>query len=128
MAVVCLVRPLLSPTEFSGYPLNLLILASCLRRDGHVVEICDYDYLKEIDSSWRAGGFAERAARDVLSRSPHFVGITAMCSNYVLALDFAKRLKASAPGVHITLGGPHVSLCALETLDRHPYIDTAVLG
>lgn len=128
MAVICLVRPLLSPTEFSGYPLNLLILATCLRRQGHVVEICDYDYLKEVDPSWREAGFAERAARDVLSRSPAFVGITAMCSNYVLALDFASRLKAMAPAVHVTLGGPHVSLCAAETLERHAYIDTAVIG
>jgi radical SAM superfamily enzyme YgiQ (UPF0313 family) len=128
MAIVCLVRPLLSPTEFSGYPLNFLILATCLRREGHVVDICDYDYLKEVDPSWREGGFAERAARDVLSRTPQFVGITAMCSNYVLALDFAERLKAMAPAVHVTLGGPHVSLCAAETLERHPYVDTAVIG
>lgn len=128
MAVICLVRPLLSPTEFNGYPLNLLILAAALRGAGHDVEICDFDYLKEIDASWLQGGFGERAARHVLARSPEFVGITAMCSNYVLALDLAEHLKVLAPSVHVTLGGPHVSLCARETLQRHPSIDSAVIG
>src|ERR1700741_3936381 len=128
MAKICLVRPLLSATDFNGYPLNLLILASALRNAGHTVEICDYDYLKEIDGRWANEGFARRAAADVLAHSPDFVGITSMCSNYVLALDLAEELKASSPTTHITFGGPHVSLCARETLDRHHYVDTAVIG
>jgi tRNA A37 methylthiotransferase MiaB len=128
MAKICLVRPLLSATDFNGYPLNLLILASTLRNAGHRVEICDYDYLKEIDSNWVSEGFAQRAARDVLARGPHFVGITSMCSNYVLALELAEELKALSPTTHITFGGPHVSLCARETLDRHHCVDTAVIG
>lgn len=127
-SVVCLVRPLLSPTDFNGYPLNLLILASALRHAGHFVHICDYDFLKEGDPSWAAGGFAKRAARHILEYGPSFVGITALCSNYVLALDLAEELKAMSTTVHVTLGGPHVSLCARETLERHPYIDTAVIG
>lgn len=128
MAKICLVRPLLSATDFNGYPLNLLILASALRNAGHSVEICDYDYLKEIDESWAREGFARRAAADVLARNPDFVGITSMCSNYVLALDLAEELKAASPATHITFGGPHVSLCARETLDRHSSVDTAVIG
>jgi radical SAM superfamily enzyme YgiQ (UPF0313 family) len=51
-----------------------------------------------------------------------------MCSNYVLALDIAQELKIVRRGLHVTLGGPHVSLCARETLERHLYIDTAVIG
>ncbi|GET41309.1 B12-binding domain-containing radical SAM protein [Microseira wollei] len=128
MAKVCLVRPLLSPTEFNGYPLNLLILASSLRNDGHSIEICDYDYLKEHDEIWIRGGFAQRAAADVLVRTPDFVAITAMCSNYVLALDLAEQIKALSPKTHITFGGPHVSLCAPETLNRYTSVDTAVIG
>jgi tRNA A37 methylthiotransferase MiaB len=128
MAKICLVRPLLSATDFNGYPLNLLILASALRNAGHSVEICDYDYLKEIDDRWAQEGFARRAAADVLARNPDFVGITSMCSNYVLALDLAGELKALSPTTHITFGGPHVSLCARETLDRHEFVDTAVIG
>ena len=128
MARVCLVRPLLSATDFNGYPLNLLILAAALRNFGHSVEICDYDYLKEIDPDWASPGFARRAALDVLARKPDFVGITSMCSNYVLALDLAHELKAAAPNVHITFGGPHVSLCARETLDRYQPVDTGVIG
>lgn len=128
MGKICLVRPLLSATDFNGYPLNLLILASALRNAGHEVEICDYDFLKETDDSWTQPGFARRAAEDVLARNPDFVGITSMCSNYVLALDLAEELKALSPSTHITFGGPHVSLCARETLDRHHYVDTAVIG
>jgi len=128
LSKICLVRPLLSPTDFNGYPLNLLILASSLRDFAHDVIICDYDYLKEIDSTWSNGGFAKRAVEDILSCNPNFVGITAMCSNYVLALDLAEEIKALSPKTHITLGGPHVSLCPCETLDHYWYIDTAVIG
>ena len=128
MATICLVRPLLSPSEFNGYPLNLLILASALRMARHTVVIRDYDYLKELDGSWASAGFARRAAADVLACQPDFVGITAMCSNYVLALDLASELKAACPAVHITFGGPHVSLCATETLARYPWVDSAVIG
>jgi radical SAM superfamily enzyme YgiQ (UPF0313 family) len=128
MAKICLVRPLLSPTDFNGYPLNLLILAAALRNAGHRIEICDYDYLKEIDSSWTQEGFAQRAATDVLARSPDFVGITSMCSNYAIAIVLARKLKALSPTTHITFGGPHVSLCARETLDRHHCVDSAVIG
>jgi radical SAM superfamily enzyme YgiQ (UPF0313 family) len=127
-AKICLVRPLLSPTDFNGYPLNLLILAAALSRAGHRVEICDYDFLKETDSSWAAPGFAKRAATDILAKRPQFVGITALCSNYVIALDLAAEIKAGSRHLHITLGGPHVSLCARETLERHDYIDSAVVG
>jgi tRNA A37 methylthiotransferase MiaB len=129
MSSVCLVRPLLSPTEFNGYPLNLLILASCLRDKGHEVTICDFDFLKEVDTSWKGSGFANRATLEILKHNPDFVGITALCSNYVLALDLAKELKnRSSSNLHITLGGPHVSLCARETLQQHKYVDTAVIG
>lgn len=128
MSKICLVRPLLSPTDFNGYPLNLLILASALREAGHDVELRDYDFLKELDASWSCPGFTRRAADDILRRSPDFIGITALCSNYVLALDLASELKRIDAVPHITLGGPHVSLCPRETLERHPAIDTAVIG
>lgn len=128
MARICLVRPLLSPTEFNGYPLNLLILGKCLLLKGHDVFICDFDFEKEQDPSWQEGNFAARATAKILSYEPDFVGITSMCSNYVLALDLAETIKTTAPEVHITFGGPHVSLCAKETLERYPYVDTAVIG
>lgn len=128
MARVCLVRPLLSPTDFNGYPLNLLILGACLLQYDHQVIICDYDFEKEKDPTWGKGGFAYRATNEILSHNPDFVGITSMCSNYVLALDLAETIKLNAPNVHITFGGPHVSLCAQETLERYPYVDTAVIG
>lgn len=128
MAKVCLARPLLSPTEFNGYPLNLLILASALRDSGHEVVVCDYDYLKEIDATWTEPGFACRSARDILDHQPDFVGITALCSNYVLALDLAHEIKRLSPLTHITMGGPHVSLCAVATIHRYHQVDTAVIG
>jgi radical SAM superfamily enzyme YgiQ (UPF0313 family) len=128
MANVCLVRPLLSPTDFNGYPLNLLILAAALRESRHTVAIRDYDYLKEIDATWGTPDFARRAAAEIVSGAPAYVGITSMCSNYVLALDLAKQIKARSPSTHVTFGGPHVSLCAQETIARHEYVDTAVIG
>lgn len=128
MARICLVRPLLSPTDFNGYPLNLLILAAALREAGHEPVIRDYDFLKEIDPSWGDDSFAARAAADIAATGCQYVGITAMCSNYVLAVDLAKELKKLAPELHLTFGGPHVSLCPSETLARYGVIDTAVVG
>nr|WP_236588183.1 radical SAM protein [Tumebacillus amylolyticus] len=119
---------MLSGSGFNGYPLNLLILASAIRDASHHPIICDYDYLKELDPSWDSPEFAARAAEDILSHNPDLVGITAMCSNYVLAVDVANEIKLRAPHVHVTFGGPHVSLCALETLDSFPSVDTCVIG
>jgi radical SAM superfamily enzyme YgiQ (UPF0313 family) len=128
MARVCLIRPLLSPTDFNGYPLNLLILAAALRAENHAVVICDFDFLKEVDASWRAPGFSRRAAAYVAQQTPDFIGITSMCSNYALALDLAQELKSLLPASHITFGGPHVSLCARRTVDLYHQVDTAVIG
>lgn len=128
MSTICLVRPLLSPTDFNGYPLNLLILGAALREAGHTVVIRDYDYLKEIDPSWASAAFAQRAAHDIVGTHARYVGITSMCSNYVLALDLAEGIKALSPETHVTLGGPHVSLCARETIARYKSIDSAVIG
>ncbi|KEO82591.1 B12-binding domain-containing radical SAM protein [Tumebacillus flagellatus] len=125
---VALVRPLLSGSGFNGYPLNLLILAAAIREVGHHPVICDYDYLKELDPSWDSPEFAARAAEDILSNRPDLVGITAMCSNYVLAVDLANEIKKRAPHVHITFGGPHVSLCPEETLNSFPSVDSCVIG
>lgn len=125
---VALVRPLLSADGFNGYPLNLLILAAAIREVGHQPALFDYDYLKELDSSWDSPDFSARAAEEILSCQPDVVGITSMCSNYVLAVDLSNEIKKRAPHVHITFGGPHVSLCALETLESFPAVDTCVLG
>ncbi|MDT9721100.1 radical SAM protein [Paenibacillus sp. ClWae2A] len=125
---VCLVRPLLSSNAFNGYPLNLLILASAIREKGHVPFICDYDFYKEIDPTWISEPFAVRAAEDILAHEPDMVGITAMCSNYVLAVELAGEIKRKAPHVHITFGGPHVSLCPVETLDSFKAVDSCVVG
>lgn len=128
MAKICLVRPLLSPTNFNGYPLNLLVLASALRAAGHTPVIRDYDFLKEVEPAWATDQFAAQAAEDIVATDCAFVGITALCSNYVLAMDLAREIKRRAPHVHITMGGPHVSLCPVETLERYPVIDTVVVG
>ncbi|MEU9087455.1 radical SAM protein [Streptomyces sp. NPDC048357] len=125
---MALVRPLLSTNDFNGYPLNLLILASALRTAGHQVAVFDFDYLKEVDPTWLDGEFARRAWSVITDYAPDCVGITAMCSNYALALDLAREVKQESPAVHVTLGGPHVSLCPVETLDHYPSIDTAVVG
>lgn len=128
MSKICLIRPLLSQNDFSGYPLNLLILAACLMKKGHTVEILDFDFLKLQDASWLNGNFAKKAALLATRSGPDFVGITSMCSNYVLALDLAAEIKALDPNIHITFGGPHVSLCSKETLLGYSAVDTAVLG
>lgn len=125
---VALVRPLLSGNVFNGYPLNLLILASAIRNEGHEPILYDYDYKKELDLSWDSPEFASRAAEEILESEPDLVGITSMCSNYVLAVDLANEIKKRAPEVHITFGGPHVSLCSIETLESFPSVDTCVLG
>jgi hypothetical protein len=75
MARICLVRPLLSP-QFSGYPLNLLILAASLRNRGHEVVIQDFDFLKELDHTWSTGErFAQRAADCILSGAPNYIDV-----------------------------------------------------
>lgn len=126
---ICLVRPLISPNEMSGFPVELLILATCLRSHGYRVSINDYDFMKEIDVTWKKkGNFAKRAALDVVNTGCTYVGITTMCSNYVLAADLAYEIKRLNPNIHITFGGPQATMCPKETLEQYPQIDTVVIG
>jgi len=76
------------------FPLGLLYLAAFIREKGFRVEIFDGTFLdgaKDFD--------------DALSRlSPQVVGITALKPNREIALDLAKRARAS--GAKVIIGGP----------------------
>jgi len=126
---VCLVRPLLSKYEQSAYPMELLILASAIRKEGFNPTIIDFEYLKTTDPIWKEEkGFTKRAAAEIVSTGCSYVGLTAICSNYVLALDIAHEIKKLSPHTHITLGGPQVTMCYAETMDCSPQLDSIVVG
>ncbi|MGL5714497.1 MAG: B12-binding domain-containing radical SAM protein [Paraclostridium sp.] len=129
MSKICLVRPIITPYDPSGMPLNLLILATELINNGHEVIIKDYDFLKEFDPSWNLGKyFSKEAAKDILSTECSYVGITSICSNYVLATELSNELKKLNPNLHITLGGPQSTMCAKETLEIYDTIDSIIVG
>jgi esterase/lipase len=101
--IICLARPVISPNEFSGIPNELLILGAALKEKGYQSVVKDFDFLKEINIKWKnKKDWAKRAALEILNTNCQYVGITSMCSNYVLAIELAKEIK--------TLGNPILKL------------------
>jgi len=127
--IVCLVRPVVGPAEVLVIPLGLLIIAANLRKQGYKVLIKDYDFIKEMSDSWKdREAFASRAAENIIETGCSYVGFTAMCSNYVLAVEMAKKVKELNRNIHITFGGPHATMCAKETLECYQQVDTVIVG
>ena len=126
---VCMVRPFLTKNEEAGIPLNLLILAKVLKNINIDVVIKDYDYLKKIEDKWlKYEDINEAIATDIVATGCSYVLITAMCSNYLQAIDISKKVKELNKNLVIILGGPHSTMCYKETLERYDTIDFISIG
>lgn len=113
------VRP---PAPFNRYiqnvPLNYIHLAGWLRRAGHEVHILDM----VVDGV--TPDYADRFIRD---HAIGTVGIGCMTCEFPAAVEEARRLKASHPGIQIIFGGAHPSGDPEECL-RTGVVDYVVVG
>ena len=84
--------------SFDGIPMGLLYLASALENAGHEVTVHDFGST-EIQM--------QEAATQVLSRSPHIVGITGTSPSHAEALKLAAEIRHLNRDVWIIKGGYH---------------------
>ncbi len=100
-------------------PIGLIYLATWLReRTSHQVEVLDA-LLERLPP--------EEVARRVRLAGVEVVGLSAMTHTWLDCLLVARAVRAVAPEVRVVVGGPHVSLFPLESLE-HPEIDYIVIG
>ncbi|MDY6830908.1 MAG: radical SAM protein, partial [Thermodesulfobacteriota bacterium] len=114
-----LINPFYPISETPSPPLGLAYLAAELERAGVEVLLVDFVVFPY-----------SRAALEETVKAfiPDFVGITAVTMTFDHAAEIVRDLRAVAPNLLIVMGGPHVSMCARETLDTLPGLDMVVVG
>ena len=108
-------------------PLNLLVLSAAVLEAGYEVCLTDLALLYSGTNQFDSAALAE-LAQLIINKPSKYLGLTAMCGNYSIALRIADECKRLDPGRIIILGGPHASFVAEETLARFPSVDYIVIG
>ncbi|MBN2407349.1 MAG: cobalamin-dependent protein [Elusimicrobia bacterium] len=100
-------------------PLNLLYLGSSLKASGHTVKIVDAD----------AGDYRLSDILSIIkSFNPDVVGISSVTLTASAASDTAAKIKEYDPGITVVLGGHHVTVLPLETMENCTAFDYAFTG
>lgn len=99
--------------------LGLLHLAAAVREEGYQPTIIESDLF---DYS------PDEVVEQILQQKPAFVGITLFTVGVWVASEIARKLKLKRPDIKIVIGGPHVSSMGVETIERFPEFDVAVVG
>lgn len=128
---ILLVRTICSTFSLPELPLNLLILASSLERAGYYPEILDYDQKKIVHPELINKEFdsVQYIADDIMSHNPDCVFFTCMCNNFARTISIIKRVRKMQSGLFIGIGGPHVSMCPIDTmLAYNDFLDCVIVG
>lgn len=106
----------------------LLALGGVLKEKGVAAELWDFElYFKTVKNR------TEEQLRQLLHHGidgvgTHVFGISAICSNFPMALWIAKEIKAHRPDSLIIVGGAQPSSVPLETLKHFDFIDVVAVG
>ncbi|MEW6078249.1 MAG: radical SAM protein [Thermodesulfobacteriota bacterium] len=114
-----LINPFYPISETPSPPLGLAYLAAVLERAG--VEVALLDFVVFPYSR-------EALAEKLRIFSPDFVGLTAVTMSFDQAAQIVRDVKSLAPGLLTVMGGPHVSMCASDTLANLPELDMVAVG
>ena len=98
--------------------LGLLYLAAAVREQGFIPTIIESD-IENLDPG-------EVASRLIEAR-PEYIGITLFTVGVWQAAQIARKVKQRYPDIQIIVGGPHISSMAMETMQRFPEFDIAVI-
>lgn len=98
--------------------LGLLYLAAVTREMGYATSIIESD-IEELT--------VQQVADRIVRQHPDFVGITLFTVGVWQAAQIARRIKQQLPEVRIIVGGPHISSMGMETMQRFPEFDVAVV-
>ncbi|MBW2061477.1 MAG: B12-binding domain-containing radical SAM protein [Deltaproteobacteria bacterium] len=114
-----LINPYYPITEDPSPPLGLAYVAAVLERAGIEVEILDFvvfPYSKKL---------LETRLKDF---PPDVVGLTSVTMNFNNAFEVLRDVKNINPEIFTVMGGPHVTFCAVETMQSVLELDCVVLG
>jgi radical SAM superfamily enzyme YgiQ (UPF0313 family) len=116
---VLLINPEYPIAETPSPPLALAVLAAALEQAGVEVEVLDLV----------VHPYSETTLESVLARfSPQIAGVTCVTMNVHAAVKVVGAVKRMAPEVLTVMGGPHVSFCAVETLQSITPLDCICRG
>jgi radical SAM superfamily enzyme YgiQ (UPF0313 family) len=116
---VLLINPYYPISETPSPPLGLAYLAAALSATGAEVKILDLVVCP----------YSPTRLRSLLENfNPQIAGITAVTMTVDHAVQVIKDVKSIQPDILTVMGGPHVSFCAVDTLQNHPELDLIVLG
>ena len=98
--------------------LGLLYLAASVREVGYQTSIIESDI-----ENLSPGQVTDR----IIQQRPAYIGITLFTVGVWQAAKIAKACKQRLPGCKIIVGGPHISSMNMETMQRFPEFDIAVI-
>ena len=75
-----------------------------------------------------SGYSKEKLTRQLAEFQPDAVGISSVTMNFYEAQKILRDVKSINPEIITMMGGPHVSFCAIETLQQYPEIDLIFSG
>lgn len=109
----------MSDVKSSSPPLGILSLAAMIRKYGYEVTVLDA----------HAENLTIADIKKIIAvENPKIVGITAMTVMVSAASEIAKAVKEVNSNITTVLGGVHVTAEPVETLNRYPQFDLAVVG
>lgn len=104
--------------KVSRPPINIALLAACIRQLGCETFIYDFDWFE---------GTVDDMSKLILSKSPDVVGFTCLTPRMQITLFIAARIKELNPKVKIIIGGAHVNAVKERALYSRD-IDYAIYG
>jgi len=112
------------PNRYNRYhnvhypPLGLLYIAAHLRAAGFEVQV--------VDAAAQGMDYAS-LCRAVADAAPDALGLTCTTHTRLELVEATRALHERLPRLPLVVGGPHVTFCPQETLERTP-VDVVVMG
>lgn len=112
------------PNRYNRYhnvhypPLGLLYIAAQLRAAGFEAQV--------VDAAAEGMDYA-RLCRAVAQAAPDALGLTCTTHTRLELVEATRALHERLPGLPLIAGGPHVTFCPRETLERTP-VEVVVMG
>ena len=98
--------------------LGLLYLAAVVREAGYQTAIIESD-IENLNP--------DQVTEHLLNEQPDYIGITLFTVGVWQAAQIARQIKQYLPTIKIIVGGPHISSMSMETMQRFPEFDIAVI-
>jgi anaerobic magnesium-protoporphyrin IX monomethyl ester cyclase len=106
-------------TDAGVVPIGLWILAALLEKDGHDVEVLNWQCMK---------GEPKQMEFAVREKKPDLVGLSVFNANRWGGIEIARIVKKVDPGIRVVFGGPAPTFLWEHFLTRFPEIDYVVIG